>query len=66
MTSWTSVTVGVASLDEALDLWVGTFGLEIMAMKEGEDAELSRLCEARLTISARFHSMVAGGLLEMS
>jgi catechol 2,3-dioxygenase-like lactoylglutathione lyase family enzyme len=41
--SWTSVTVGVANLDKALELWVGTFGFEKLASSEGEDAELATL-----------------------
>jgi catechol 2,3-dioxygenase-like lactoylglutathione lyase family enzyme len=43
MRSWTTVTVGVADLDAALELWVDTFGLEVMASSEGPDAELARL-----------------------
>jgi catechol 2,3-dioxygenase-like lactoylglutathione lyase family enzyme len=41
--SWTSVTVGVADLDKALELWVDTFGFEELAGSEGEDAELATL-----------------------
>ena len=43
MTSWTSVSVGVADLDEALNLWSGSFGLEVKAQKDGNDPELARL-----------------------
>ena len=43
MTSWTSVSVSVADLDEALALWSGAFGLEVKAQKDGDDPELSRL-----------------------
>ena len=41
--SWTSVTVGVADLDTALELWVGTFGFSKLASLEGEDVELASL-----------------------
>jgi len=43
MTSWTSVSVGVADLDEALNLWSGSFGLEVKAQKDGDDPELALL-----------------------
>jgi catechol 2,3-dioxygenase-like lactoylglutathione lyase family enzyme len=43
MQSWTSVSVGVADLDETLDLWSGTFGLAILAQKYGEDPDLANL-----------------------
>jgi len=43
MTSWTSVSVGVADMDEALGLWSGSFGLVILAQKYGEDPELAQL-----------------------
>jgi catechol 2,3-dioxygenase-like lactoylglutathione lyase family enzyme len=43
MTSWTTVSVSVADLDEALDLWFGTFGLEVKARKDGDDPALARL-----------------------
>jgi len=42
MTAWTHVTVSVADLDEALDLWSGHFGLEIVARRDGDDADLAR------------------------
>ncbi len=41
--SWSSVTVGVADLDKALQLWVGTFGFSELAAQDGEDAELAAL-----------------------
>ena len=41
--AWTSVTVGVADLDIALDLWVDTFGFGTVARTDGADAELGRL-----------------------
>lgn len=34
------VTVGVADLDAALALWAGTFGLEVLARRQGPDASL--------------------------
>jgi len=43
MSAWSSVTVGVADLDEALNLWVGEFGLQLIAQREGEDPDLARL-----------------------
>lgn len=41
--SWTSVTVGVADLDKALELWVGVFGFSKLAEVDGEDEELAAL-----------------------
>lgn len=41
--SWTSVTVGVADLDVALELWVGTFGFTELNEFDGEDEELATL-----------------------
>jgi len=43
MNPFTSVAVGVASLDEALSLWVDQFGLALEARREGPDAVLARL-----------------------
>jgi catechol 2,3-dioxygenase-like lactoylglutathione lyase family enzyme len=43
MSSWTSVTVGVADLDHALDFWVNSFGFEVQGRKEGQDLDLARL-----------------------
>ena len=43
MKSWTSVSVGVADLDEALNLWSGSFGLEVKTQKDGDDPALARL-----------------------
>jgi catechol 2,3-dioxygenase-like lactoylglutathione lyase family enzyme len=40
---WTSVGVGVADLDQALELWSGTFGLEILEQRDGDDPELASL-----------------------
>ncbi|NND36666.1 MAG: VOC family protein [Gammaproteobacteria bacterium] len=37
------VTVGVADLERALDLWQGTFGMEVAAHRNGPDAGLARL-----------------------
>lgn len=37
------LTIGVADLDVALDLWVGHFGMNILASKEGPDTDLARL-----------------------
>lgn len=41
--SFATVTVGVANLDLALDLWVNTFGMESVASTNGHDTELQRL-----------------------
>jgi len=41
--SWNSVTVGVADLDKALELWVGVFGFSKLATRDGGDAELAAL-----------------------
>jgi catechol 2,3-dioxygenase-like lactoylglutathione lyase family enzyme len=43
MKAWTSVTVSVADLDVALDLWVGSFGLEVKSQKSGDDPDLASL-----------------------
>lgn len=43
MASWQHVTVGVADLDSALDLWVGKLGFEILARSEGSDPGLAQL-----------------------
>jgi catechol 2,3-dioxygenase-like lactoylglutathione lyase family enzyme len=37
------VTVGVADLDQALELWEGIFGFSELANSEGDDAELAAL-----------------------
>lgn len=37
------VTVGVADLDGALELWLDTFGLELVARADGPDPALARL-----------------------
>jgi catechol 2,3-dioxygenase-like lactoylglutathione lyase family enzyme len=36
-------TVGVSSLDAAVDFWVGHFGFEVSARREGPDADLASL-----------------------
>lgn len=41
--AWTSVTIGVADLDEALTLWQGALGFELRAQREGADAQLETL-----------------------
>ena len=38
-----SVVVGVENIDEALRLWVGQFGLNIVSERDGIDIDLSRL-----------------------
>lgn len=43
MNAFTSVVVGVADLEQALALWRGEFGLTVVARKEGDDPELTRL-----------------------
>lgn len=40
---FSSVAVGVASLNDALTLWVDAFGFEVVQLREGPDTELSRL-----------------------
>jgi catechol 2,3-dioxygenase-like lactoylglutathione lyase family enzyme len=41
--SWTSVTVGVADLDQALEIWVETLGFSQLAKMDGDDPELATL-----------------------
>lgn len=41
--SWTSVVVSVADLDEALALWQGHFGLAVIRSKDGADPDLAAL-----------------------
>lgn len=36
------VVIGVGDMNEALDLWVHRFGMEIAARREGTDADLAR------------------------
>ena len=43
MSAFSSVTVGVADLDAALGLWTDTFGLQVVAGRDGPDAGLARL-----------------------
>ena len=38
-----TIIVGVQNIDEAIELWVNQFGLDIVAEREGIDADLSRL-----------------------
>jgi catechol 2,3-dioxygenase-like lactoylglutathione lyase family enzyme len=37
------ITVGVADLEASLELWCGTFGMEVVARRDGADAALSAL-----------------------
>jgi len=41
------VTVGVADLEPALDLWCGTFGMEIVGRRDGADPALAALWDMR-------------------
>lgn len=41
--AWHHVTVGVADLDAALETWVGMFGFEVVARREGRDVGLGTL-----------------------
>jgi len=43
MMSWTHVTVGVADLDTALDLWRDEFGFDVRVQRDGPDAGLAEL-----------------------
>ena len=43
LSSWTAVTVGVADLDDALQLWVRDMGFSIAARRDGPDADLAAL-----------------------
>lgn len=43
LSSWTAVTVGVTDLDDALTLWVGDFGLQLVERRAGPDPALARL-----------------------
>ncbi len=38
-----TIIVGVQNIDEAIELWVNQFGLDIVSEREGIDADLSRL-----------------------
>ena len=38
-----SIVVGVQNIDEATDLWVDQFGLDVVSEREGSDTDLSRL-----------------------
>jgi catechol 2,3-dioxygenase-like lactoylglutathione lyase family enzyme len=43
MNPFSSVVVGVADLDRAMALWVDRFGLQLVATRDGPDADLARL-----------------------
>lgn len=43
LSSWTAVTVGVADLDEALELWVDDFGFALVERRSGPDEALAEL-----------------------
>ena len=51
--AWRSVAVGVADLDDAMRLWVDTFGFDIAAERAGPDPELARLWGIRPTDISR-------------
>ena len=38
-----TIIVGVQNINEAIELWVNQFGLDIVSKREGIDADLSRL-----------------------
>ena len=48
-----SVSVGVASVDSALELWVDTMGFEVVAERSGSDGELARLWEIDADLISR-------------
>ena len=48
-----SVTVGVASIDKANDLWVDVMGFEVVAERNGADPELERLWDVDADLIAR-------------
>ena len=41
--SISSIVVGVRNMDVALDLWISTFGFEILEQRKGADPDLSKL-----------------------
>ena len=43
LSSWTAVTVGVADLDAALQLWVRDMGFSVAARRDGPDEDLAAL-----------------------
>ena len=43
LSSWTAVTVGVADLDAALDLWVGDMEFSVAGRRDGPDEDLASL-----------------------
>ena len=42
-----SIVVGVESIDEATELWVDQFGLDVVSEREGLDTDLSRLWQLK-------------------
>ena len=42
-----SIVVGVQNIDEATELWVDQFGLDIVSKREGIDSDLSRLWQLK-------------------
>ena len=42
-----TIIVGVQNIDEAIELWVNQFGLDIVSEREGIDADLSRLWQLK-------------------
>ncbi len=41
--SWTAVTIGVADLDQALELWIDDFGFDVVGRRAGPDRALAAL-----------------------
>lgn len=42
-----SIVVGVENIDEATELWVDQFGLDVVSEREGSDTDLSRLWQLK-------------------
>ena len=42
-----SIVVGVENIDEATELWVNQFGLDVVSKREGIDSDLSRLWQLK-------------------
>ena len=42
-----TIIVGVQNINEAIELWVNQFGLDIVSEREGKDADLSRLWQLK-------------------
>lgn len=42
-----SIVVGVQNIDEATELWVDQFGLDVVSEREGSDTDLSRLWQLK-------------------